>query len=75
MLVLPLTQMSRGGRGLVMRVGLPAHRPCCHWKSCREDRAFQSAKIHVCGDKMGYSYASSLAVLCGTVRFWGGQKR
>lgn len=41
----------------------------------REDCAFQTAKIHICGDKMGRSYASSLVVLCRTIRFWGGQKR
>lgn len=34
----------------------------------QKDCAFQTAKIHICGDKVGCSYASSVA-LCGTVRF------
>lgn len=41
----------------------------------QKDCAFQTAKIHICGDKVGSSYASSVVVLCGTVRFWEGRKR
>lgn len=41
----------------------------------QKDSAFQTAKIHICGDKVGSSYASSVVVLCGTVRFWEGRKR
>lgn len=41
----------------------------------QKDCAFQTAKIHICGDRVGSSYASYVVVLCGTVRFWEGQKR
>ena len=41
----------------------------------QKDCAFQTAMIHICGDKVGCSYTSSIVVLCGTVRFWEGQKR
>ena len=41
----------------------------------QKDCAFQTAMIHICGDKVGCSYTSSVVVLCRTVRFWEGRKR